>query len=47
MVHIPENMRDVIFKPNFFERNSATVIENEKLDLDSILDKIRNNGIDS
>jgi hypothetical protein len=47
MVHIPENMKDIIFKPNYFEDKISTSNQNENFDLDSILDKIKNNGLDS
>jgi signal recognition particle receptor subunit beta len=47
MVHIPENMKDIIFKPNYGDGQNSTVIENQNFDLDSILDKIKNSGIDS
>ena len=47
MVHIPENMKDIIFKPTSFTENNITIDKNQKLDLDAILDKIKNVGIDN
>lgn len=47
MVHIPENMKDIIFKPNYLAETNTMAIEEKKFNLDSILDKIRINGVDS
>jgi len=44
MVHLPENMKDVIFKPKHFSEQSKLTVD---LDLDTILDKIKNQGLDS
>jgi hypothetical protein len=47
MVHIPDNMKDIVFKPNSFKKDILPEVVFENFDLDSILDKIKNNGLDS
>lgn len=44
MVNLPEKMNDIIFKP---AKELIKVNKKEKFDLDDILDKIKNDGLDS
>jgi hypothetical protein len=40
-------MKDIIFKPKFSDANIVSEIKIDEFDLDTILDKIKNEGIDS
>lgn len=47
LTHLPDNMKDIIFKPKFSDANIVSEIKIDEFDLDTILDKIKNEGIDS
>lgn len=47
LTHLPDNMKDIIFKPKFNDANIVSEIKIDEFDLDTILDKIKNEGIDS
>ncbi len=47
MLHLPENMKDIMFKPKFSDAKFNNTPTELTYDLDVILDKIRNTGIES
>ncbi len=47
LTHLPDSMKDIIFKPKFSDANIVSEIKIDEFDLDSLLDKIKNEGIDS